>query len=81
MDDFVKIYKDWLVKRREEGKKPISAEQRKVMTVMDNMKKREWNGLSEERRVEIVAELILDGVLPASVGKAMDIFSATVVLL
>jgi hypothetical protein len=79
MDDFVKIYKDWLATRQQDEKKAITPEQRKVMAVMDNMKKRVWNGLSEERRVEIVAELILDGVLPESVGKCLDIFDAKVV--
>ena len=79
MDDFVKVYKDWLVMRKQEEKQAITPEQRKVMAVMDNMKKRIWNGLSEERRVEIVGELILDGVLPKSVGKCLDIFDAKVV--
>ena len=79
MDDFVKVYKDWLVMRKQEEKQAITPEQRKVMAVMDNMKKRIWNGLSEERRVEIVGELILDGVLPASVGKCLEIFDAKVV--
>jgi hypothetical protein len=44
------------------------------------MKKRVWNGLSEERRVEIVGELIVEGVLPASVGRCLDIFDAKVVM-
>jgi hypothetical protein len=79
MDDFVKVYKDWLAERRKEEGKTTTPEQRAVIAVMDNMKKRVWNSLTEERRVEIIAELILDGTLPQSVAKCLDIFDAKVV--
>ena len=70
-----------MAERQKQEKQAITPEQRKVMAIMDNVKKRVWNGLSEDRRVEIVAEVILDGVLPASMGKVMDIFDARVVSL
>ena len=79
MDDFIKVYKDWLAERQRDAANANTPERKKAMMVMDNIKKRAWNSLPEYRRVEIVAELILDGILPQSVAKCMDIFDAKVI--
>lgn len=75
MDNFVEVYKKWLIMRQQTP----TPESRRIMVVLDNTKKKAWNSLPEDRRVEIVAELILDGILPHSVVKLLDIFEGKVV--
>lgn len=42
---------------------------------------RQWNGLPEQKRVELVRLLLKAGLLSPQVGHAMKIFNATVVSL
>jgi len=79
MDNFVQVYKKWLEIRGEYEKLPLTKEIRIAMARCDNAKKRLWNSLPEARRLEIVAELVSEGVFPQSVAKCMEIFEARVV--
>lgn len=79
MDSFVVAYKHWLEARQQASKQELTAHQRVALANLDNIKKRTWNGLSEERRREIVGQLVAEGVLPAETTKVMDIFDARVV--
>jgi len=79
MESFITIYKDWLTKRRQQEKEPSTPETRKAMAVLDDMKKRLWNQLPDSRKIEIMSELVIAGILPESAVKVMDIFDARVI--
>jgi len=79
MDNFVEVYKKWLITHHTQKDESLTPAQRTALAIMDNVKKRAWNALPEMRRIEIVAELILDGILPREVATILNVFDAKVV--
>ena len=79
MDDFIETYKNWLRSRQWAKRCPLLPAERKILAEADNVKKRGWNGLDENRRKEIISQLIEEGILPKETKPLIDIFDGKVV--
>lgn len=80
MEDFIKIYKDWLAARAWAEQYELTATQRIALAGADSAKKKAWLALPGARRREIIKELISQDLMPDSLLTAINIFEARVII-